>query len=809
MDYRGITLRSLSQLLGLNFADGDVLFLSSNIRATSPGAPGNWHDQPFNVGPNTVQEVNSWLDSHPESVYDIYFCPLPFIKGTTKRKKDKVKCSRLLWSDLDDVTQDQVQKLEPTLLWESSPGSFQGLWVLDEVLSPEGAELLNHKLTYYIGGDPSGWDLTQVLRLPGTINHKYEALPRVSAFKQGSTYKRALVEEKLKEIKVEQKKANLGGQKVDISGWDKLDVKGLLIKYGNVLPLNIRGLIQIKPEMATMGKRSDNLWKIYCGCAAACLAPAEIYALVKSSHWNKWGPASDFLHQDLTRFYEKTGSPIIKISVENYDYTPVEKDVSQERERHYLDVTPGEEKEDSSCPQKSKKEPKVAPVAPGLDVSPEVIDITSEDFSQGIPEIYKQSLKLPLEYPQDHYVMKYITHAKKLSDSYPEYHHGAVLALLSIAIGRKAAMVFGSGTVYPNVWAFLVGNSTISRKSTAVGHAKDIATELFGMVALPQSFSPESFIEILSNTPQGWLFKDEVASMLAAMKKNYMGEIRDIFCEVYDNKGFSRKLRSSTKKNATEFHVVDPYMTQYVATTPGSIAENSQTLDLTSGWLLRFLFYYPTYQKEWKPLQEMTREQASELAALKSELKDLGQFFWGLNTPLVFTFSPEAEKYFVNWQRHEETSMSQRNDEIESGAYGRLSVYAVKLAMIYVIGKAGFVPWAQGFISRKERVPIGIQEITWACSEVENYFMPTVKQVYELIALSDGRNNQKKIIHLLNSHEGYMFRSDLIRKLRCKLRDFNDDIAALLESGEIKESSVIRGKGKSEIMYSKVRESSE
>jgi hypothetical protein len=794
----------------LNFTDGDTFFLSSNIRDTTPGAPGNWQDKAFKVGPGALAEIKTWLEIHPEEMYDIYFCPLPF-KDTIKRKKDKVKSSRLLWSDLDNITPEQIEKLRPSLLWESSPGSFQGLWILDQTMSPEGAEHLNHKLTYYIGGDPSGWDLTQVLRVPGTINHKYAALPRVSAFTPGPEYKRVDIEERLKEIHIEAKKADLQGKLVDITGWERLDPSGVLKKYANLMSLNLKQLIAIKRELATFGKRSDNLWKIYCGCAVTCMSPAEMYSLVKHSNWNKWG-TGDFLHQDLTRFYEKTGSTIFKVEVENYDYTPIEKEPSLIREKHYLDVAPNddpcEEVVEIPAEKKETKQSKPTPVGQ-LDVSPDFIDVTSDDFTEGIPDIYKQSLKLNMGYPADHYITKYITHAKKLSDSYPEYHHGAVVALLSIAIGRKAAIVFGSGAVFPNTWCFLVGNSTISRKSTAVGHAKDLATELFGMVALPQSFSPESFIEILANTPQGWLIKDEVASLLAAMKKNYMGEIRDIFCEVYDNKGFMRKLRSSTKKNATEFNVIDPYVVQLVATTPGSIAENSQTLDLTSGWLLRFMFYYPTYQKEWKPLAEITKEQSSELVALKNELKDIGQLFWGLNTPLIFTFSPEAQKYFENWQQHEEISMSRRNDEVESGAYGRLSVYAVKLAMIYVVGAGGFLTRAQGAIARKEKIQIGLQEITWACQEIEHYFMPTVKQVYELIALADGRNNQKRIIHLINSHDGYMFRSDLIRKLRCKIRDFNDDMAALFESGEIIEKQTMRKGGKMETTYIKAKESSE
>jgi 3D (Asp-Asp-Asp) domain-containing protein len=742
--------------------------------------------------------VEKWLDTHPEKEYDIYFCPLPF-KETTKRKKDTVRGSKLLWSDLDNVTPEQIQKLEPTLLWESSPGSFQGLWALSDVeLSPTGAEELNKKLTYFIGGDTSGWDLTQVLRVPGTINHKYEELPRVSPFKQGKTYTQTEIENKLKDVVVDSKKIKLG-TKVNIDGWDRLDPEGVYKKYENLMNLTTRGLIKASPGLITTGHRSDNLWKMYMSLIEIGLGPQEIVCLAQASRWNKWKgqkSESESFSREMTNAYESAGVEPKQVKVEGYDYTPIEVE-SRKPAKPRLDVSATEESNPKDVIHLGK-----------MDVSPDIIDMDGEDFTGAIPDTYKQTLKLDMKYPDTNFVKKYVNHAKKLSDSYPEFHHGAVVSLLSIAIGRKAAMMFGSGTVFPNTWCFLLGSSTISRKSTAVGHAKDIANDLFGMISLPQSFSPESFIEVLSNTPQGWLFKDEVASLLAAMKKNYMGEIRDIFCEVYDNKGFTRKLRSSNKKVATEFNIQDPYVVQYVATTPNSLSENSQALDLTSGWLLRFMYYYPTYSKEWRPLQEMTKEQSLELVKIKQELKELGEFFWGLNTPLIFSFSKEADDYFVEWQRHEETSMARRNEEIESGAYGRLSVYAVKLAMIYHVGAEGFLHRAKTAQTKKEKMLITLEEITWACEEIENYFMPTVKQVYELVAMTDGRNNQKKIIHLLNSHDGYMSRANLVRKLRCKLRDFNDDIASLTESGEIEEKS-IKIKGKMEIVYVKVRESVE
>src|SRR5262249_34793485 len=44
-------------------------------------------------------------------------------------------------------------------------------------IEPERAEELNRRLAYAMGADRSGWDLTQLLRIPGCRNYKYEGAP--------------------------------------------------------------------------------------------------------------------------------------------------------------------------------------------------------------------------------------------------------------------------------------------------------------------------------------------------------------------------------------------------------------------------------------------------------------------------------------------------------------------------------------------------------------------------------------------------------------------------------------------------------
>jgi hypothetical protein len=46
-------------------------------------------------------------------------------------------------------------------------------------VKPEEGEDLNRRLAYAMGADLSGWDLTQLLRVPGTRNRKYPDAPLV------------------------------------------------------------------------------------------------------------------------------------------------------------------------------------------------------------------------------------------------------------------------------------------------------------------------------------------------------------------------------------------------------------------------------------------------------------------------------------------------------------------------------------------------------------------------------------------------------------------------------------------------------
>ena len=62
--------------------------------------------------------------------------------------------------------------MRPSIAWASSDKRYQGLWALDGSEDIKDIELVNKDLTYHIGADKGGWDVTQVLRVPGSPNFK-------------------------------------------------------------------------------------------------------------------------------------------------------------------------------------------------------------------------------------------------------------------------------------------------------------------------------------------------------------------------------------------------------------------------------------------------------------------------------------------------------------------------------------------------------------------------------------------------------------------------------------------------------------
>jgi RepB DNA-primase from phage plasmid len=115
---------------------------------------------------------------------EVYFCAHQLLAD--ERIKDNAAPVLALWAEVDEGNLDDVvdaAPVPPTAIVESSPRHYHLYWRLKYPIRPDTAENRNKRLGQVIGADPSGYDVTQLLRVPGTTNHKYRPTPVVRLLK--------------------------------------------------------------------------------------------------------------------------------------------------------------------------------------------------------------------------------------------------------------------------------------------------------------------------------------------------------------------------------------------------------------------------------------------------------------------------------------------------------------------------------------------------------------------------------------------------------------------------------------------------
>ena len=184
-------------------------------------------------------------------------------------------------SDDEDFVPWSVREAQPSLVVETSPKHYHAYWLLWKPEPREKVEAINRALAYtYLKRDRSGWDLTQLMRIPGTLNIK----PNRDAF----------------EIRVIESRSD-PSKRYSLSVFKDLpvldgaaekdpDFPATLPKYDDVWSkyANILGLTLADALKKRSGDRSRALWRIYNECRRLGMSREEAFVLARESPNNKF-----------------------------------------------------------------------------------------------------------------------------------------------------------------------------------------------------------------------------------------------------------------------------------------------------------------------------------------------------------------------------------------------------------------------------------------------------------------------------------------------------------------------------------------
>lgn len=245
-----------------------------------------------------IEHILDHANNHEE--HDIYWSASLF--EAPIRREDTAMTEHALWADLDAVDPSTLEQYPPSIAWETSPGSYQALWIAQQgdFLGASWTGNENQKMTYFTGADSGGWFTTKLLRFPGSSNHKPENRRKDGTYPKGqvlwSDGPRYMPGDfsDLPDI------ATLGDTTLndalasDIDGVDRLEVIARIR-----LKLNHRARELLAAKEAS-GDKSDQLWYLIRCLADVGLTVAEIVAVARETVWNKFRDRHDELHRLIT-----------------------------------------------------------------------------------------------------------------------------------------------------------------------------------------------------------------------------------------------------------------------------------------------------------------------------------------------------------------------------------------------------------------------------------------------------------------------------------------------------------------------------
>lgn len=444
------------------------------IALKNPSLPQAAFSQKFFLWPDDYIKAEEYILKHKNSK-DLYFCVNLLEKPD--RKKEWCLPSTIIWSDLDEVDPRTIVPSPPIVI-ESSKNRFQALWRLSMPVDAAIAENYSKRIAYAKGADKSGWDLTQLLRVPYTFNHKYNPPQPVVLLSAAETQAAPVLFETFPAV-------DTGDIDIGIENLPTEDdlptIDVIFYKFAS----RIRGTsftAIFTQELSPEDDWSKPLWKIIHMCLEMGMSPEETFVVARESSVNK---------------YDRDKRPI----------THLWRDVLK-----------------ASAAQES-------------------ISILSVNFKP----LVMPTISNPDYEPDDSFVTDYRKWAEEATDAVPSFHDLSAFILLSSVVANSVRLETSYGTMVPNLWGMILGDSTLSRKTTAMRMVMDLLNSMNPDMILATDGSAEGILGGLEMRPNrtSIFFRDELSGFFDSInRKDYLAGMPETFTALYDVPSvYQRRLR--------------------------------------------------------------------------------------------------------------------------------------------------------------------------------------------------------------------------------------------------------------------------
>jgi hypothetical protein len=274
-------------------------------------------------------------------------------------------------------------------------------------------------------------------------------------------------------------------------------------------------------------------------------------------------------------------------------------------------------------------------------------------------------------------------------------------------------------------------------------------------------------------------YRDEYSAFVGAMKKSFNADLKEFLAFCYGNPDkYDRKIRkehfflsdiflniNTTSTVAAMTGVVDPY------------------IDFASGWMPRHLIVNPDYNRKTKKITLKTEKQAALSIELVEWIKKLNNDLEDGNEE--FCVESGALEYWNTWNENITDALRKNNDETQARFFGRYSIMALKISMLFEIGKNSLDNIDNiNIINNITSHTISLESVYCSTYLIENVFLRYAVKFENSVKLGT-LGNHITLIETILTEKGQMSRSDLLRASRLGKGPLDDVIGTLIEREDI------------------------
>lgn len=687
------------------------------IATSDPRAPKSRFRQEFFRWPNESIRCENYILGL-EQYLNCYFCVNLLSKSS--RLKENCLPTDVLWADLDFAHPDQRQP-EPQIVIESSPGRFQALWKLSTKIDPIMAERYAKRIAYAWGGDKSGWDLTQLLRVPFTKNQKYNGNPEVQLLRNLETRAAPLLFEALPEIDTDGDTPTIT---ITLPPASSIPAPEMVVyKYTHALRGSQFQALYTQ-EATDDDDWSKQLWRLIHICLEAGMEDVEVFSLVRDSPINKY-KRDDRPESHLWRDIQKAAAGAQRLAVIQGDFKPL--------------------------------------------FMPELVDIMEP------PPITNS------------FVDRYREWAIEATDAVPEFHNLSAFIALSAVISNSVRLETQYGSMIPNIWGMILGDSTLTRKTTAMRLAvMDIITTLDKEIILATDGTAEGLLTGLSerNNKCSIFYKDELSGFFESInRRDYLAGMPETLTALYDVPPvFTRRLRKET------IFIESPIFIFFGGGVRDRVYESLSEEYVISGFLPRFLVVggetdLDRLRRTGPPTEQSTQKRSNLVAEMANlyELYAAQEVFASIGgqkvkVPARITAILTNDAWELNGQFEERLVEAANKSAISNLAlptFERMSRSLLKMAVIIA---------AERQIPKDDAIMVEVKDIQTAAWYVQRWGPHSI----DLIMNAGKRVGERaldKIMGLVQNSPGIL-RSQIMQQRHLSKREA-DELLGTLEDRQL------------------------